>query len=85
MTTKGGKRMGMGMVRFGAGFSVIAAMIAIGACGGGNTSNPPQNPTTAPTSTASTTSKDDSGAANSTNPGRKIEGPAAPTSSDDVK
>src|SRR5690349_11305587 len=73
---QGGERMKR-QIRLGVGFGVLAVTAV--ACGGEGTSKPPETP---PHAAPATTASDDPGASS---PGRNIEGPAAPSSSDDVK
>jgi Flp pilus assembly protein TadD len=75
----------MRSIRFGVGCRVAVTVAALAACGGGET-KPPETAATAPTTSApasaapTTTQPEPAGSA-----GKKIEGPAAPSSSDDVK
>ncbi len=76
------KRQELRTIRLGFGFGIVGVVAAVAACGGGSASKPPETPQQ-PASSAATTSQteDTSGAPG----GKKIEGPAAPSSSDDVK
>ena len=67
-------------VRGIATLSALFATMAV-ACGDGATAKPPESPTTPAASASSSAKPDDS--ANPT--GKKLEGPVAPTNSDDVK
>lgn len=78
-TTSRVAQLGLGLV-----FAASVALGALSACGGGNADGgkPPEAPTS--TASAASSSKPDD-AASSSGTGKKIEGPAAPSSSDDVK
>ena len=74
------KRQELRTMRLGLGFGILGAVVAMAACGGGAASKPPEAPQQPASATTSPT--DDSA---STPGGKKIEGPIAPASSDDVK
>jgi Flp pilus assembly protein TadD len=67
-------------VTLGRSIGAVGVMIALAACGGGGGQKPPEAP--AQPAAAATTSQTDEPASAS---GKKMEGPVAPSSSDDVK
>ncbi len=65
-------------IRLGLGFAIIGVALAAAACGGESTNKPPETPQPAPSAASQTEEPAAAG-------GKKIDGPAAPASGDDVK
>lgn len=76
------KRQELCTMRLGLGFGIIAVVVAAAACGGSGASKPAEAPQPPASSAATTSQTEESSAAPD---GKKIEGPVAPASGDDVK